>query len=176
MTSDHLHTKQLLASLDETTSRFVEMVSSFDESEINTIPFKNSWTAAQVADHVTKSNMSVIQSLQVPGQSSQRSPDERAEELKVLFLNFSKKLQSPDFILPSRDIYDREKLLVNLEDSVLEIKHLAQTVNLFETLNHRAFGDITKLEVLHFVIYHTQRHIHQLSKIGNSVQNSISKK
>src|ERR1041385_3739396 len=163
MTSDHLHTKQLLASLDETTSRFVEMVSSFDESEINTI-------------HVTKSNMSVIQSLQVPGQSSQRSPDERAEELKVLFLNFSKKLQSPDFILPSRDIYDREKLLVNLEDSVLEIKHLAQTVNLFETLNHRAFGDITKLEVLHFVIYHTQRHIHQLSKIGNSVQNSISKK
>jgi len=170
MTSEKLHTKHLFRSLDETTDEFFQFVSSFDDDGINTIPFKNSWTAAQVADHVTKSNRSVIQSLQVAGKISKRGADERAEELKQLFLNFSTKLHSPDFILPARDIYDKEKLLSDLKDSIDEIRYLSESVNLFESLDHRAFGDITKLEILHFVVYHTQRHIHQLDKIFQSLK------
>jgi len=170
MTSEKLHTEQLFKSLDETTGEFLQLVSSFDDDAINTIPFKNSWTAAQVADHVTKSNRSVIQSLQVAGKISKRGADERADELKQLFLNFSTKLHSPDFILPARDIYDKEKLLSDLKDSIDEIRHLSESVNLFESLDHRAFGDITKLEILHFVVYHTQRHIHQLDKIFQSLK------
>jgi len=175
MTSEKLYTKHLFASLDKTTDEFFQLVSSFDDDEINTIPFKNTWTAAQVADHVTKSNRSVIQSLQVPGKISKRGADERADELKQLFLNFSTKLNSPDFILPARDIYDKEKLLSNLKDSIDEIRKLRDSVDLFEGLDHRAFGDITKLEILHFVVYHTQRHIHQLHKIFLSVRNNNKK-
>ena len=175
MTSEKLHTKHLFASLDETNGEFLQLVSSFDDDAINTIPFKNSWTAAQVADHVTKSNRSVIQSLQVAGKISKRGADERADELKQLFLNFSTKLHSPDFILPARDIYDKEKLLSDLKDSIDEIRYLSESVNLFESLDHRAFGDITKLEILHFVVYHTQRHIHQLNKIFQSVKNNDKK-
>ena len=175
MTSEKLHTEQLFKSLDETTGEFLQLVSSFDDDAINTIPFKNSWTAAQVADHVTKSNRSVIQSLQVAGKISKRGADERADELKQLFLNFSTKLHSPDFILPARDIYDKEKLLSDLKDSIDEIRYLSESVNLFESLDHRAFGDITKLEILHFVVYHTQRHIHQLNKIFQSVRNNNKK-
>ena len=175
MTAEKVHTKQLFTSLDETTGEFFQLVSSFDDDEINTIPFKNSWTAAQVADHVTRSNRSVIQSLQVAGKISKRDVDERADELRQLFLNFSTKLHSPDFILPGRDIYDKEKLLSDLKDSIDEIRHLSESVDLFESLDHRAFGDITKLEILHFVVYHTQRHIHQLNKIFQSVRNNNKK-
>jgi hypothetical protein len=175
MTAEKVHTKQLFASLDKTTGEFLQLVSSFGDDAINTIPFKNSWTAAQVADHVTKSNRSVIQSLHVAGKTSKRGADERADELKQLFLNFSTKLHSPDFILPARDIYDKEKLLSDLKDSIDEIRHLSESVNLFESLDHRAFGDITKLEILHFVVYHTQRHIHQLNKIFQSVRNNNKK-
>jgi len=170
MTSEKLHTKELFEALDATTSKFLQLVASFDEKEINTIPFKNSWTAAQVAEHVTKSNISIIQSLKVAGKFSERAPDERAQELKELFLDFSTKLQSPDFILPTRDIYEKQLLVINLKDSIDEIKELRKKVNLPEALNHPAFGDITKLEILHFVVYHTQRHTHQLNKILQSVK------
>ena len=176
MTSEKLHTKELFASLDEITSEFLQLVASLDENEINAIPFKDSWTAAQVAEHVTKSNISIIHSLKVKGKPSERTPDERAEELKDLFLDFSTKLKSPDFILPTRDIYEKQMLVINLKDSIDEIKQLRKKVNLAETLNHPAFGDITKLEILHFVVYHTQRHTHQLSKISQSVKNKNEKK
>lgn len=176
MTLKMLHTKNLFGSLQETTSEFLQLVSSFNEKEINTIPFKNSWTAAQVADHVTRSNLSIIHSLQVAGNAAERTPDERADELKELFLDFSKKLQAPEFILPTRDIYEKQLLLINLKDSIEEVKQLGNKVNLAETLNHPAFGDITKLEILHFVVYHTQRHIHQLRKIYRALKKGTDKK
>ena len=37
--------------------------------------------------------------------------------------------------------------------------------------NLPVFGEITKLELLHFVLYHTQRHIHQLKKILAAISN-----
>ena len=45
------------------------------------------------------------------------------------------------------------------------MKEVSFPANLSEMINHPAFGDITKFEILHFVLYHTQRHIHQLEKI-----------
>ena len=77
MTSEKLHTGKLFSDLNTATFEFMDLVASFDENEINTIPFKNSWTAAQVAEHVTKSNISIIQSLKVAGKPCGRTPDER---------------------------------------------------------------------------------------------------
>jgi len=63
MTTEKLNTKELFESLEETTSELLKTISLFNEEEINTVPFENSWTAAQVADHVMQSNRSMIQSL-----------------------------------------------------------------------------------------------------------------
>jgi hypothetical protein len=56
MVTEKLNTKELFASLDEITSEFLKVILSFDEEQINKVPFENSWTAAQVADHVNQSN------------------------------------------------------------------------------------------------------------------------
>jgi hypothetical protein len=141
------------------------LASSFSEETINQAPFEGSWTAAQVLDHVTKSNISILQSLQLAGSRTTREPDERAQELKKIFLDFSAKLKSPKFILPSQDTYDKEAVIAGLKNSIGKLKEVSGNTNLEEALHHPVFDEITKFELMYFVAYHTERHIHQLKNI-----------
>jgi bacterioferritin (cytochrome b1) len=165
-------TKDIIEQLGETTNEMLQLVSSFNEDEMNSMPFKDSWTAAQVAEHVTKSNASMIRSLSEEGKTSSRNIDEGVQKLKEIFLDFTSKLKSPKFILPTRNSYSKEIVVADLKNSIEQIKKLSNTINLSEIVNHRVFGEITKFEILHFVVYHTERHIHQLKNIFQKVKNN----
>lgn len=171
MIRDEMNVKELFIRLDNSTSEFLKLVSSFSEEEINRMPFENSWSAAQVADHVTRSNFSIAKALQLNGTPINRDPAERVEELKDIFLDFATKLRSPSFILPTQDSYEKKTLMARLQHSIEKITELSKETDLTEMINHVAFGDITKLEILHFVIYHTQRHTRQLENILHIVTN-----
>ena len=165
MIKDISHKENLLVSLEKTTDELMVLLDLFDKVGINKVPFEDSWTAAQLADHITRSNTSITKALMLRGTSINRDPGERIGELKELFLNFTTKFKSPDFIVPTQDTYDREEVMARLKQSVQKMKEVSFPANLSEMINHPAFGDITKFEILHFVLYHTQRHIHQLEKI-----------
>ena len=167
---DEMEKERLIEVLEETTRQLLEKVQQFDEVEINEIPFTNSWTAAQVADHLTKSNNSIVKAMLLNGTTINRNPRARVEELEKVFLDFDSKLKSPDFILPSQDIYEKEVVMYNLKWSVEKLMEVSGESELSEMINHRAFGDITKFEVLYFVHFHTLRHIHQLDKIYEAVK------
>ena len=170
MIAEKLNTKALLMSIDHTTSSFLDLASSFSQEDINKIPFENSWTGAQVAEHVTRSNIGIIKSLRQQGRTASRAVDEGVQRLRDVFLNFEKKLQSPQFILPTRNIYDREWVITHLKTSIVELRDTAENVNYHEAIDHPIFGQVTKYELLHFVIYHTQRHIHQLKNISLRIE------
>src|SRR4030095_10541167 len=165
MIKGRVEIEELFKSLNMATSELMLLVSSFSETQINTIPFRGSWTAAQVAEHITKSNVGIVQSLKTEGKSTGRESDERAQQLKEQFLNFGEKLQSPKFILPTRDIYQKEKVIADLKRSIEQVTKIGHLVDLDEAIDHPIFGNITRLELLHFVVYHTRRHIHQLRDI-----------
>ena len=167
-----MNKNEIVARINETYERLMNLIISFSQEEINTVPYKDSWTAAQVILHVTKSNLSITQALNMKAKASHRSPDVRVQELKDIFLDFNTKLKSPDFILPEKDIYDKETIFTNLEQSIERLIKESEKVNLTEAIHHPAFGDITKLELLHFVVYHAQRHIHQLKNIFQLVENN----
>ena len=170
MIAGKLNTKKLFESLDETTSQLQQMISSLNENEINIIPFENSWTSAQLVTHVTKSNKAIVQALHMEGKKTERNPGERAQELKTTFLNFTTKFQSPEFIVPTEKTYQKETLITDLKKSNKQLEEMRDKVNLSEIISLPAFGEITKLELLYFVLYHTQRHIHQLKNILKSLE------
>ena len=167
---DELEKEHLIEILEGTARQLMEKVQGFDEVEINVIPFKNSWTAAQVAEHLTKSNNSIAKAMLLNGTTINRHYGARVEELKKIFLDFDSKLKSPDFILPSQNIYEKEVVFNNLKWSVDKLLEVSRESELFEMINHRAFGDITKFEILYFVHFHTLRHIHQLDQIYEAVK------
>jgi hypothetical protein len=160
----------LMNSLKQTTSSLLKLVEKFEIEEINRIPFPGSWTPAQVADHVTKSNRSIGKALLLNGTAINREIDERVPELKNVFLNFETKLKSPDFILPDNGHFVKIVLIANLSHSIEKLKENAAASDLSLLINHPAFGDISKFEILHFVLYHTQRHIHQLENIYKTIK------
>ena len=155
----------ILKALQGTTDELLQLLATFNQSQINAVPFENSWTAAQVAEHLTRSNASVVQFLTVAGKKIDRKPDERVQELKNVFLDLTTKMKSPEFILPTQDHYQKEKVIADLETSIDQLKEASNTVNLSEIIQHPAFKEITKLELIHFAVYHTERHIHQLKNI-----------
>lgn len=165
MIKDILNTAELFTSLDHTSSELLRLISSADSDTINAIPFAGSWTAAQVVSHIVKSNKAITQSLCMEGTSTEREPGERTGELKKMFLDYSTKFKSPEFIVPTRSIYQRDILIADLKKSIERLRDAGNSVNLAEIISLPAFGEITKFELLHFVLYHTQRHIHQLKNI-----------
>ena len=171
MTTGTLDTKEFFASLDDTSSELFQLVSSGDSTTINTVPFKDSWTVAQLASHVTKSNKAIAQALNMEGKQAERNPGERVPELKKMFLDFSTRFNSPEFIRPKQDSYQKEALIAELKKSNEQLKELRSKINLSEIISLAAFGEITKVELLHFVLYHTQRHVHQLKNILRALKN-----
>ena len=165
MTTEKLNTKELFISLDFVFSELLAMIEALSEPALNTVPFADSWTAAQLAAHVAKSNSSIAQALDMEAKKAERNPDERVPELKGIFLDFTIKFQSPDFIVPATGNYEKEILITKLKRSIERLKEQRTRVDLSGIISLPAFGEITKLELLYFVLYHTQRHTHQLKNI-----------
>jgi hypothetical protein len=157
--------RELFAAVDGAAAELLALISPLREDQINSIPFKDSWTAAQLATHVIKSNNAIAQAMDLEGKLPGRKPAEREEELKKIFLDFNHKLKSPAFIVPRPGLYEKEKLIASLIRSNEQLKEKREQVNLSEVIEFSAFGKITRLELFYFVLYHTQRHIHQLKKI-----------
>jgi hypothetical protein len=155
--------------LDQAILEGLQNLSPLNEHLLNTIPFPGSWSAGQLTRHIIKSNGSINQALDLPGKATDRTPDQRVQELKDIFLDFSIKFDAAPFIRPTRDSYHKERLVTDLETTTLRLKTTSLYTDLDKAIHHPAFGEITKLELLFFVLFHTQRHIRQLKNIVASL-------
>lgn len=176
MTPDTTNTTEFFASLDDTFSELSQLINSATPAAINNFPrdrVKDSWTAAQVVSHITKSNKAIVQALNMEGKEAKRNPAERVPELKKIFLDFTTKYNSPEFIMPKEDHFNKEQLVSELDQSINRLKELRGKINLHEIISLPAFGEITKLELIYFVLYHTQRHIHQLKNIFSAWEKKL---
>lgn len=160
--------QNLRAEINATMKRLIQLLSSFDQEQINIIPFEGSWTAGQLAEHMVKSNGGFLQLLSGPVTDTKRNPDDLEESIKSVFLNFSTKMKSPDFVVPETKHYEKEDLLLHLEKIRTGLDHAITTLDLTKTCTGfelPVYKFLTRYEALCFVLYHTQRHIHQLENI-----------
>ncbi|MDP4283894.1 MAG: DinB family protein [Bacteroidota bacterium] len=153
--------------IEKTANELTQLISSTNEEQFNKIPFEGSWSIAQVGDHLLKS-YGAVEILNGPVTKTGRSPGEKIEMIKETFLNFDKKYQSDKSILPKNRLVDKEILLSELKNRIAQIQEVIRTKDLSETCAGfalPAFGEFTRLEWLSLILYHTQRHIHQIKNI-----------
>lgn len=161
--------QETLAAFEKTVYELQQTLVPFDQQLLNTVPFEGSWTAAQVVSHVQQSQSLVAGLLYGKTHRAERNPEEKIQVVKKIFLDFSTKLKSPDLILPPGEAQDKEKLLSHLETTAIKITAAIETLPLSEICEEfalPAIGEMTRMEWMYFVIYHTQRHIHQLENIS----------
>jgi len=160
---------EILKAIDEAITELAGHMSSLDDIQVNSIPYEGSWTAGQLFNHVTKSINGMAGSMLKESRPAERDPRERIAGLKKAFLDFSTKMKSPDFIIPEEGPYETRSSIDELRSSFELLKENTNRANLNELLEGLPLGEITKLELLHFVLYHTQRHLHQMKKITDAL-------
>jgi hypothetical protein len=160
--------QEIWIELITTRQAFLQTLALFTPDNFNTIPFSDSWTPGQVAEHVFKSVDGVPQLLQTDGLPTGRDPALHVANLRAMFLDFETKMKSPPFILPSNEPKDIQPLSQALANQLAAIIEAAQTIDTSLTVANFEFpgsGPVTRLELLNFISVHTQRHTHQLKEI-----------
>ena len=161
---------ETLAATGDAVAQLTDLLSSVENDKINIVPYEGSWTAAQLLRHVTKSIAGMTKAVDTDAKPTGRNPGERIEELKMVFLDFSKKMKSPEFIVPEEDTYEKQSVIDDLNKSFNQFKDNANNANLNELVEGLPLGPVTKLEIVHFTLVHTQRHLHQMKKICNALK------
>ena len=157
---------ELLSSIAEAVLSLNDLMSSLDEGEINSVPYEESWTAGELFSHVTKSINGIAKAMEKEAQPSPRDPGERIAELKKTFLDLSHKMKSPEFILPAKGPFEKQTAIEELSNALQQLRQSAGNADLATAVKGFPLGDVTKLELLHFILYHTQRHLQQMHKIS----------
>ncbi|MBE7173217.1 MAG: DinB family protein [Williamsia sp.] len=169
MPTETTNTADLFSSIDETVSRLKQSLSSLPDDKINQVPYEGSWTVGMLYRHIIKSTMGLGQALLAPPKAAGRNSAARADELKKTFLNFSTKMKSPEMTVPEEGVYQKQDTLDKLDNAFRVFKENAASQNLDDLVTGLPLGDITKLELVHFILYHTQRHLHQMEKIVDAL-------
>lgn len=159
--------QEILEKVKDVTDELISILSSFNPVDINKKLMEGAWSAAQVGEHLYKS-YGVVDILKAPVKKTDRAPDEKVESIKLTFLNFDIKMSSPEFIIPSEGNLEKEALINSLRERTSRIIEISKSLDLSETclaFSIPGSGEFTRLEWLHFILYHTQRHIRQLKNI-----------
>lgn len=135
------------------------------EEKVNTVPFEGSWSAPQLLIHITKSMNEMAHILQMDAKPAERNPEERIAELKKIFLDFSLKFPSPAFIFPENGIYERQATIDQFNHTFQTYRKSAIKTSLAELVEGLLLDPITKMEIVYFTLFHTQRHLYQMKKI-----------
>ncbi|MEO5942620.1 MAG: DinB family protein [Ferruginibacter sp.] len=162
--------KEILSSIADAVKQITDLMSAVDENKVNTIPYEGSWTAPQLLIHVAKSIDAMANAMQMDGKQTERDPGERVEELKKIFLDFSHKLQSPEFIIPEPGIFEKQPVIGKINDSYRQFDENTGMADLNILVEGLPFGPVTKLEITYFTLFHTQRHLHQMKKICEALK------
>jgi hypothetical protein len=159
---------EILFQVRPTFGKLNDVISGFSDENFNEVPFEGSWTAGQVSQHIKLAAGNLLQLLHGNTQKPSRKSDEKIEQLASIFLDYTHKMKSPDFILPPMKTYGQkpfvqffENLNANLEIAAAKLD-LSQVCLDFELPN---MGTLTRLEWIAFVLFHTRRHTHQLENI-----------
>jgi hypothetical protein len=170
MSEKEFHKSEKVKSVEKVLTRMKNHLAGMDDHLINRIPYEGSWTAAQVFDHVTKSINGLSGSLKKPSVPAGRDVEARIPELEKVFLDFSHKLKSPDFILPGKGPFEKQQVLDNLNAAFEHLKENSADADMEDLVEGLPLGPITKLEILHFLRIHAERHVHQMEKISKALR------
>lgn len=168
-----MNENEILKEFNETWTDLLEKVSVFDEDEINRKPAPNKWSAAQVAQHLIKANSNFPKMVSGETEETSRKIDEKVAQIKGDLLNFDLQFNAADFLVPEDQIYERDELIESLENIKSEIDKTIKNIDLTRTskaFEFPVYGYLTGLETLAFIVYHTQRHLHQLDKISSEIK------
>ncbi|MDQ8005821.1 MAG: DinB family protein [Pedobacter sp.] len=160
----------LSENLKSTFSELEKAIERFNESNFNQKPEGSNWSPAMVAQHLVLAGSNFDKLLLGNTKRTSGKADERVAQLKAIFLDFEAKMTSPDFIEPADQTYSQQALLAQLDAIGKSVTAILPDLDLTATcldFEMPYMGFLTRQELISFLIYHTQRHTHQLNEMAD---------
>ena len=158
---------ELTAQARQTGATLIKTLESFGNENFNQHPPQSGWSAGQVAEHLLKSS-GIVEVIAGKTEPSKRPADQMVAPIAGIFLDFTTKLPSPDFIIPEEKHYDQQEMITRLKavwEKIIEAIHVLDLSALCLDFEFPGTGPLTRLEWISFYIVHTQRHLRQLDRL-----------
>jgi DinB superfamily len=160
--------KPLTISLESTVNELMQVIASIKPTDFNRSPQPGSWTPAQHLEHLRLSLQGAVSTLSGPTKVTLRSPDQYADVIKGIFLDFDAKYPAAATLIPDDKDYDKGTLADELSSVSEKLKEIVRNQDLTGTCLAPEFtgiGLLTRLEWATVAVYHTYRHVHKLKAI-----------
>jgi len=165
--------QQSITAYRSATGALLTTLNSFTNETVNTKPSSNAWSAAQITDHLLKSQSDFARMMQSGTKTkTERNPEENKQKIEAIFLDYNNKMQSPKEIIPANDPFDKATIIESFSKSAEENINAAAANDISQTFAEYEFpgmGHFTGAEWLWFLTYHTQRHTHQMQQVLQTV-------
>lgn len=157
------------------TVAFSDFTSAFDQVNENTInrkPTAESWTPAQVAEHIILATAGVPDGHLTPLSSRRQDGtyDSLLSKIRPWWEDLNQKFESPEVLRPGNQPGDKKALLSaigeNLKRDLLIIDNLDLTEICLD-FELPGVGYLTRYEWLWFIEMHLRRHTYQLKNMKN---------
>ena len=164
--------ESILLAIDDTTRELLDAIAQFSDDQFNKVPFVGSWTAGQVAEHLLKAESGIPVLWGGKNKRTERAVDEYVATIRSIFLDYTTKLRSPEFIVPSDLPKVKTEMYGQLKSNRSTIRAMAEQIDLTLTYTKFPFpnmGELTGIEWATFIICHSRRHIRQLKNINHEL-------
>ena len=164
----------LQAELIELTNNMIAQVKDFPAVSFTQVPASGGWSAAELAEHVFIVTRNINSVLQSEGSVPERAPDKKLPVIIAALADRSTKRVAPENVKPTGKLKGRAELADALQQQLQLLVKIAGEKELMELCTvypHPSLGRLTRLEWIHFIIHHTQRHLLQLEEIKHEVAN-----
>jgi uncharacterized damage-inducible protein DinB len=159
----------------------IQLLNSFlnlNKEEIEFKPAENVWSVLEVLEHIFMINKAVLKVIVTPAlEKSNNTSYELFGESKLNHLIVTKranKVPAPEFSNPTglfTTITDAEQNLNSLIDKIVDYINEINIEQETITLKHPILGDMTKVDWIHFMIAHTNRHLLQIEELKAVAKN-----
>lgn len=157
----------LLNNLHSTFDDLLNILSKTSDTVLNKIPFKDSWSAGQVVEHIVLCGNGIPDNK--TGDST-RQRDEKVTILKEIFSNMDEKSKTDPALAPQGFAHKQDDLINQIKAIRKKLCVIAAQKDLNAICLDREFptlGLLTRYEWLSFICFHTQRHTKQIQNIIN---------
>jgi hypothetical protein len=161
--------------LQTVTNKLIQQLQSFTPDVFTRKANEQSWSAADVAEHLLIVNKNLSYVLKTEGAVPDRAPDKKLAIIKESLSDRNLKLVAPENVKPTGTVQNQQELISSLQHCMQVLQHIVQEKDLHELCTqypHPRLGRLTRLEWFYFIIYHTDRHCHQLEIIQRGMVTS----
>ncbi len=160
----------VVETLSDTFSELEKAILRFKNGTFNGKSVYGNWSPAMVTQHLVLAGTGIDQVLLGNTKPTEGKADGKVAQIKGIFLDFGSKFTSPEFIEPADQKYVLEEQLEQLNSIGKSIANIIPELDLSLTCTDFEMpflGYLTRLELISFIVFHTQRHTHQLNEMAN---------